>query len=219
MAQSYGNLSISTILAAGDEILGVDTITQTHGTSVSRASAVVSLAAATTLTMAVDGGVPVTLNLPVAVNPDAIAANIQAQARLAGVGVEYTAFKVYYKDGKYVLQSGTSEAVPVVAASAVVVTGGTAAPFLALGVAQGGTESTAAAPYIEYHVHYRFSFGGGRSFSSYDVVVLSSEMTLATSLVELQTIADGRASAIKRTLTAQPSASVSTDAINGTVSL
>jgi hypothetical protein len=218
MAQSYGNLSISTILAATDEILGTDVVIQKYGTSMSAASAVTILAAATTLSIAINGAAPVVIAIPACINAEAIAAAIQTQVRLAGVGVQYTAFRAAYMSGKYVLTSGTADASPAVPASAVAVTGGTAAVPLALGLAQGGTESTVALPYIEYTVHFRFVFEAGRYFGSAAIKVLSSEMVLATDLAELATIATRRASVVKNQ-TIPSTVSVPTNAINGTVVL
>lgn len=201
MAQSYGNSSISTILAATDEILGVDVIRQAYGTSMSRKGPAAPATGATTLLLALDGGAPVAISWTTAANSDVYgaAAKIQEQVRLAGAGNQYTQFIARFDSSldKLVLESGTTFDSPIPASSRVQVTGGTGAVPLKLGVANSGTESSVAAPYLKYVVRYRFVYGSGSAFGSTPVTVYSTEMVVPTSVAEAVTIANTLASQIK----------------------
>lgn len=218
MAQSYGNPSFSPILAAQDEVVGVEISTQVYGTSISARGPAEATVTSTTLTLALDGGAPVTITIPATRGLFNIATAIQGLVRAAGVGAEYSGFIARYDPGSanLILVSGTSGASPAVPATAVVVSGGTAASLLKLGAVVGGTESSAALPYQEYSVFYRLV--SGSSVKSQIVKVLSTSMTLPYSVTQAVTLADEIAAQCKAVGTAMATVVTDTSA-NGPVSL
>lgn len=223
--QSYNNLAVSTILAASDEILGVSSIMQKLGTSLSGEQPASTIAAGLTLAVRLDNEAA-SQNITLAANDDLldIAEDIQAKVRLlTPLGLAplaaFTGFTARWDSvlNKLVLTSGTSTTAPLT--TAVAITGGTAAALLNLGLAEGGTESKTGAEVISYTVKYRFVFDGGRSFGSADVVVHSSQMTTPTSLAEVESIANARASQIKAEATASVYTSEDDSSLIGPVSL
>lgn len=206
MAQSYGNLSNSTILAATDEILGVSWVEQQLGTSLSALDPDNTVTAGLTLSLNIDQDGAQVIALDANDDLNDIAADIQAKVRaLTVIGFADQAalddFTCRWDSAlkKLVLTSGTAYVQPPAYSQipAVVVTGGSAATPLKLGVAQDGTESYTGAEVRTYTVKYRFVYGAGRNFGSADVVVYSSQMAVPTDLAELEAIANARASQMK----------------------
>ncbi len=207
MAQSYGNLSISTITAATDEIMGVSSVSQQLGTTLSGADPAENLVAAQDLSINIDQDGAQTITLSAHTNLQDIASDIQEQVRaLTVIGfadqLAYDDFTCRWDENlkRLVLTSGTSVTQPPLYAQipAVVIAGGTAAPELKLGLAEGGSEAYTGSEVITWTVKYRFVYGSGRAFGSADVVVNGSDMTDATDTAELLLIANARASQIKQ---------------------
>lgn len=224
MAQSYGNSATSSILAAVDEITGVDISTQEYGTSLSRRGPSLPALGASTLLLKVDGAPAVVAAWTTSTGNGLFdtAAAIQAQVRAAGVGDAYTKFVARLDTAldKIILESGTKDAVPANPASRVEVTGGNAAPFLKLGVAVGGIESSSTSPYIAYVVRYRYVYDAGKNFGSDVIEVLSTRMMIPTDVTEAVTIANSIAA--QRKVVGEDAgevATISTDSENGPVSL
>jgi len=183
MTQSYGNPSISPILAPVDTILAT---TKTEnpflqaGKSISAITAASVTIAGATLTMIVDGGIPQTIILVNAMHTgDMVADYIQSLVRALG----YTQFICAFDSIKiqYTLTSET-----VGPTSSIVITGGTAAVPLKLGVANGGVETVGSmAAGVSYMVHYFLTDGAGK-YSSIEVPVAGTEMTSYIDLNELK---------------------------------
>ncbi len=206
MAQSYSNLSLSTILAATDEILGVSSVAQQLGTTLSADNPAEVLAGAQNLSINIDQDGVQIITLSAHTNLHDTAADIQTQVRaLLVVGfadqLAYDDFTCRWDEvlKRLVMTSGTAVTQPPAYTQipAVVITGGTAAPDLKLGVAEGGSEAYTGSEVITWTVKYRFVYGSGRAFGSADVVVLGSDMTDPTDTAELLLIANARASQMK----------------------
>lgn len=222
MSQSYGNLSISPILAATDEIMGVSRSDQLLGTSISQKTSN-TLPIVKSISLELDSdGLSQSINVSGTTVYD-VAADIQAKVRLlTPLGpaplIAFTEFTCRYDMylGKYILASGTAGATT----SKCIVTAGTALPILKLGPLQGGTEAFTGAEIITWNVKYRFVFDAGRYFGGAIVEVLSSDMTVPTSTVELLTIANRRAAQMKQEQAMQlPYTVVDLTSLNGPVVL
>jgi hypothetical protein len=200
MSQSYGNLSISPILAATDEIMGVSRSDQLLGTSISqKTSGTLPVAKTISLELDSDGvSQSITVSGPTVYD---VASSIQTQVRLltpigAAPLAAFVDFTCRYDQnlGKYILSSGTAGTTT----SKCIITAGSALPMLKLGPTQGGTEAYAGAEVITWNVKYRFVFEAGRYFGGAIVEVLSSDMSIPTDTAELLIIANRRAAQMSR---------------------
>jgi len=217
MAQSYGNPSISALLGPVDSILATTKVVDTSlqaGYSDSAVLAATTVAAGVTLTINMNGtGVQTIILAGTLTSGQLIAAEIQKQLRLLGfVGAVCTYNAI---TEQYTILSETTGA-----ASSVVVTGGTAAASLKLGLANGGAEAAGSlAAGVLYGVHY-FLTDAGRYISA-EILVEGSEMINHTDMNELKAIANVKARDFKNKkfgLT-DTSSAVVVDVISGPVTL
>ncbi len=193
-------MAVTPILAPQDEITGTDRVATKFGTSTSADNpALTTSADSFDINLDADG----TQTVSLASNTDsrAIAQDIQTKVRaLTAASVAqsvYDDFTAVYDSlaNIYVLTSGSLGAT---ASSCLITAGaGTAAANLKLGTANGGKESTTAAPVIAYTVHYRLVEGAGTRFTSVGVEIDETDMTDPTDLNELQTLTDAIAAQVK----------------------
>ena len=228
MAQSYSNLSNTTISAAGDELLNISWTEQQLGSCLSAADPDESVTGGWTLSINIDSDGVQAIALAANSNLHDVAADIQTKVRaLTAIGFAdqsaYDDFTCRWDSTlkKLVLLSGTAVVQPPAYSQipAVVISGGTAAPSLKLGTAQGGTESFTGGEVRTYTAKYRFVYGAGASFGSADVVVYSSDMVTPTDLSEVKTIADARASQMKAEQALDVFADSNDNSLAGPVSL
>jgi len=224
MAQSYGNLSTSPILAATDEIMGTSSLTQKIGTAMSADDPADTLGAGLTLGINIDADGIQFITLAAHTDLLDTAAEIQSKVRLLtpiGFGTlpAFQNFTARWDAAlkRLVLTSGTAD-VPL-ATPSVVVTGGTAAPDLKLGAAQGGTESRTGAEVVDYTIKYRFALNAGKNFGTAELHIPSSIMVVPTSLAEAVTIANARATQLKAELILNEYAYSNSTTYNGPVVL
>lgn len=193
MAQSYGTLTDTNIAVPTDSILGINIQEQLLGTSISAVTGE-AIPTALTLMLSVDGSTSQTITVQ-GNTPMDVANSIQVAIQALAVNPGFVGFTARYDIGlsQYILTSGTAGT----ASSSVVVSGGTAAPVIHLGVTNGGSESYTGSEVIVYTVYYQFVFNAGQYYSSAPVKVLSSDIATPASITEMLVLANERAAQIK----------------------
>lgn len=182
VAQSAGGDWISVPGTAGAELMGAVAVSEaaaavcvaggTKGTSISDASPAIATTAGDTLELALNGEVAQTITLATSATGAAVAADIQAKVRAltaasAANQSAYTAFTCAFTT-VYTLSSGKPGT-----GSAVVVSTGTTATALKLGVADGGTEAVGLAKSGIFG-HRIWNTGAKTAYLGFDNSVTSS---------------------------------------------